>query len=294
VKLNAQQFAQFRAFGFCIFRGLFDAAELRVLEDELTRVLTKEFGDAPVDGTARQWTLMTRPETPAHESLLEDPRFLDVAEELYGEDVIGVLCEANRFMGGTGWHPDTVGEHHYGIRFLFYLQPLHAGNGALRVIPGSHHQPLHNEVDRFLREVQPAVDAVPAVVLNSHPGDVIAYDMRLWHASAHGEPGRRAAAVMYYHNPKSPEEIATAQQMDRLSRAHLRDFRKGARAEEASGPGTFVNPMFDERWIENRANSARRARWIARLREIGFLDAPDAVSKGAGQDDGPGPSPRRS
>ena len=42
--------------------------------------------------------------------LIEDPRFLGPASQLLGDDLIGVNCTANRFVGDTEWHCDGGGQ----------------------------------------------------------------------------------------------------------------------------------------------------------------------------------------
>jgi ectoine hydroxylase-related dioxygenase (phytanoyl-CoA dioxygenase family) len=93
-----------------------------------------------------------------------------------------------------------------------------ATNGALRVIPGSHRDPLHTAL-REMRQQQAAAAAaaaqqeeeeVPYHVIDSNPGDVIAFDMRASHAAFNGFDGRRLCTVLFYVNPKTDAEIAGA------------------------------------------------------------------------------------
>ena len=61
------------------------------------------------------------------EGLLEDPRFCKPTEQLYGEDALGIVSDANRYVGHTRWHPDhsvDPAEDCYGVKFAFYLQPV--------------------------------------------------------------------------------------------------------------------------------------------------------------------------
>ena len=34
----------------------------------------------------------------------------------------------------------------YGVKFAYYLEPVDAESGALRLIPGSHKNPLHEDL----------------------------------------------------------------------------------------------------------------------------------------------------
>ena len=70
--------------------------------------------------------------------------FGSVAEQLYGPEIFCAYAEANRYVGDTSWHPDySLNYNAPGCRFAFYLDPLTADSGALRIIPGSHAPPLH-------------------------------------------------------------------------------------------------------------------------------------------------------
>jgi len=122
--------------------------------------------------------------------LLEDPRFCGLAEQLYGEDALGCVSNINRYIGDdTGWHPNTGNaqvKHHCEIKFAQYLQPIGAESGALRVIPGSHKQPFHNELRRNLDKSGLSIPDVPACVCEPEADDVVAFDLCDWHASRGG------------------------------------------------------------------------------------------------------------
>jgi hypothetical protein len=53
-------------------------------------------------------------------------------------------------------------------------------------------------------------EEVPYHVIDSNPGDVIAFDMRASHAAFNGFDGRRLCTVLFYVNPKTDAEIAGA------------------------------------------------------------------------------------
>jgi len=46
----------------------------------------------------------------------------------------------------------------------------------------------------------------PATALCSEPGDLVAFDLRLWHGSWGGKTDRRMCTVVYYKNPETPGE----------------------------------------------------------------------------------------
>ena len=265
--LTEQQIMHFQTFGFLICRQLFTPDELKTINAEFDRGLTAAYRHAPFDGARRHWVRTMGPETPFFASLLEDSRFCEAAEQFCGEDVIGLVSDANRYVGNTGWHPDTASTHQYGVKFAYYLQPVDANSGALRVIPGSHKAPLHDEL-RHNRDfegkalLEPVLD-VPAYVCKSEPGDVVAFDLRLWHASWGGRDDRRMCTLVYYNNPSTPEE---------------EEATRSQAIGNAGSPAKFgllssIHSSIMYHWIANSEASEKRQRWIDRLRELGFFDS---------------------
>ena len=139
--LTQEQINHFQTFGFLTFRQLFSQDELKTIHTEFEAAMTEAFRDDPFDGTRRHWLITMGPDTPFLASLLEDPRFCDTAEQLYGEDVFGIASDINRYVGDTRWHPDTGSLHQYGVKFAYYLQPVDAESGALRLIPDRTSRP---------------------------------------------------------------------------------------------------------------------------------------------------------
>ena len=134
--LSPEQVAHFEAFGFLHLKE-FLAAELSTLLAEHAAVLERQYGDPEAPVTTRQWVRTLTDDTPAFQRLAEK-RFAGIAEQLYGPDIFCAYTEANRYAGDTNWHPDcAVNYNAPGVRFAFYLDPLGADTGALRIIPGS-------------------------------------------------------------------------------------------------------------------------------------------------------------
>lgn len=263
--LTTDQINCFRTFGYLVFRNLFSADELAVINREFDQAMTSQYTHSPYNGTKRHWTVMMDEETPFFASLLEDPRFLGPARDCFGPDVLGVAVDANRYTGNTGWHPDTGSPLQYGVKFAFYLQPVAADTGALRVMPATHRLfPFTKEFSDGVRAA-PLCD-VPCQVLESRPGDVVAFDLRLWHASQGGSKDRRMCTVVYYNNPKTPEEVAF------LRKQGGDNVKIGL---EAFQPQRRY--LYSARWIANPARNPDRQRWIDRLREVGYFDAPGVV-----------------
>jgi hypothetical protein len=198
--------------------------------------------------------------TPFITSLIDDPRFVDVAEQILGKPVLGILTDGNYYVGDTGWHPDSRSSNIEAVKFTIYLDPLEARNGALRLIPGSHLEPLHS-----LMTKEPEAtfgisrEAVPAFVFESRPGDVLVFNQRVWHASFGGSTHRRMGIVDFHEDPQTREsEIAFQQKLQ----GHYRGFtdRWGIRQH------------YPEYW--RTVSTPRHQHWVRRLHTLGCLDMP--------------------
>ena len=265
--LTQIQLQHFNTFGFIVLRNLFTPAEVETLRREYEAELNHVYAGQPFTGETRYWTTMLHPRTPLYASLLEDERFCSAARQMYGDDVLGIGTDANRYVGDTSWHPDhrtDPKEDCYGVKFAFYLDPVDATSGALRLIPGSHNRTFHEQLHASLSGLDLAVADVPAYACQADPGDVVAFDMRCWHASHGGRAGRRMSTCVYYNNPKGPiEEEAT------------RKRAVGSRNTPAQF-GRPDHPHYPPEWLANPQGSPQRQRWLERMAELGYFELPDA------------------
>ena len=258
--LNQEQYRHFETFGFIVLRQFFSPREMERASGEFETALDALYADDPFDGSKRHSAILTGEETPFFAALPEDPRLYGIAEQLYG-DCFPITSDANRYVGDSRWHPDhfiDVEKDCYGIKFAYYLDPVGPESGALRVIPGSHRNPFWTAVDNAnTREAD--IRGVPGHVCASQPGDLIGFDVRLWHASCGGAAGRRMCTVVYYKSPQTPEEEKGMR------------WRAG-HCVEALSPAPFVNPH----WASNPGNSEKRAGWLEQLDHWGFMVPPGA------------------
>ena len=105
-----------------------------------------------------------------------------------------------------------------------------------------------------------AIDEVPAFGIESEPGDVIVFDHRLSHATFGGRDDRRLGAVVYYHNPETPEEEkALRWAFHKRKKFDLEKF------------GLTVGPWYDADWWSAPDASPRRLRWRRRLEYLDFF-----------------------
>ena len=264
VPLRDEQILFFETFGYLVFRSFFSPEELETVQREFDYKMTEQYPGQPYDGSRRYWAPLLDEDTPFFAGMLEDTRFLTVAQQLFGDDVLGMNADGNRYTGNTRWHPDTGSIHQYGVKFAFYLESVNAESGALRVIPSTHRMP---GIQDFASGVQAHdLPDVPCAVLASEPGDVVAFDLRLWHASYGGSEDRKMCTVVYYNNPKNEDEVAALQrQASRSPESSVLKFK------------TKQQFLYSKHWMSNPSGSPVRQQWIDRLREIGYFDAPCVV-----------------
>jgi hypothetical protein len=273
--LTPAQIDHYRAFGFVVLRGYFSPDEVSALRRESVEELDRQHRHQPFDGSLRHWCCMNDDErVPLSARLLEDERFLGVAEQLHGK-VLPVWCDANRYVHAlTGWHPDYGADEVWtleraGVKFLHYLEPLTAATGALRVIPGSHRSPLHEAVRRHIDEHGPRPEDVPAVVCETRPGDVVAFTISLWHAAIGGGRDRRLSTVAYHQHPETAAEVSR--------------LRAGLHAQVEDHRRTFGwrGEVFPRAWIERAAHDERRRRVVELIHSAGVFAAMGADAEAA-------------
>jgi len=198
--LSDQQRAFFQAFGFLAFPGLF-AADIAAITQAFEDVWQQHGGGhagKAHDGKARSALVQFIDQDERLCALLDDPRLLGIASGLLGDDFNYRGSDGNYYVGDTRWHSDgwrTNGVLH--IKMAFYLDPVGATSGCLRVIPGSGYTE-----DQYAQTLQAAIGqsqdiwgiegrAVPAMALETQPGDLILFNHNLKHAAFGGGDRRR-------------------------------------------------------------------------------------------------------
>jgi hypothetical protein len=156
------------------------------------------------DGTARSCIVPFVDQSEYLSGLLDDPRIDGLFASLLGEDYNYIGSDGNYYVGDTNWHSDTDWS---GVargkpprvfyKMALYLDPVTRDSGALRVIPGSHHYgDIYAEsLESSLRKASDVLGVsgaeVPAVALESLPGDVVVFNQNLKHSSWGGGKRRR-------------------------------------------------------------------------------------------------------
>ncbi|MFE2910540.1 phytanoyl-CoA dioxygenase family protein [Kitasatospora indigofera] len=135
---------------------------------------------------------------PASLELLGCPEILTLAESLAGPNFVPTYESLVFKEEGDGaaipWHQDAV--HPRGHRIFnidVYLDASRAGEGALRVIPGSHRR----RADICALTEEFGWDHPRAVVVEMEPGDVLLHDVMVVHGSE-AVLGNRLRRTVYY------------------------------------------------------------------------------------------------
>ena len=149
--------------------------------------------------------------------LLDDEKLSEIVEDLLGEDFVFLVAEGHHRWGGTGWHHDSVapeGQTH--LTVVFFLQPVRADTGCLRVLPGTHFPPLRHRIERWYerhgdRVVSEATESdtiawPAAIALESDPGDAVIFNVKVYHSAVGDSADRRAIYINYVQKPRTPEQ----------------------------------------------------------------------------------------
>ena len=192
-KLSQHRLDFFDTFGYLAFPGLFNDCIDKIIE---------EFEDIWVksrrthDKINRSALIQFPDQSKYLSSLLDDHRIHDIASSICGEDFNYFTGSGNYYVGDTSWHSDGYNQRPVkSIKLAFYLDPVTKNSGALRVIPGSHRNKesfgdlleSHLTSDIFGM----TGDQIPAVALESNPGDVLVFNHRIKHSSWGGSDARR-------------------------------------------------------------------------------------------------------
>ena len=199
--LTEQQLARFHTFGFLAFPGLLADRIAHIIE-EFEAIWAANGGGhngRAHDGTARSCSVQFIDQNAYLSTLLDDPRIQGIAASILGDDFNYMGSDGNFYTGDTRWHSDGYGGRGglMHIKIAFYLDALTGETGALRVIPGSHRvgEPFADALQQNIRQ---GVETwglegreIPAIALNTNPGDILVFNHDLKHAAFGGSQRRR-------------------------------------------------------------------------------------------------------
>lgn len=198
-QLTPQQVQFFQTFGYLGFPGLMADRITDIIQDfeNLWAEHGGGHGGKKHDGSQRSCLVPFIDQSAKLSSLLDDPRILGIANSLMGDDFNYMGSDGNYYSGETGWHSDGWDTKHLHIKIAFYLDPVGRESGALRVIPGSHKvgdkfaNDLHTQLSKSPQHLGVEGAEVPAIALETKPGDLVCFNHNTKHASFKGSKSRR-------------------------------------------------------------------------------------------------------
>ncbi|MCX6043617.1 MAG: phytanoyl-CoA dioxygenase family protein [Chloroflexi bacterium] len=207
--ITQEQKEFFETFGYLVLPGLVKE-EIGWIIDEFEAVF-RDRGTVH-DGTQRSCIVPFIDQRERFCKLLDQPQIVNLITSLIGEDFNYLGGDGNFYTGDTRWHSDgfhTIGKY---LKVAFYLDPVTRDSGALRVIPGSHRIDLRDNWDARKARESLALwgieqSQVPAIALESQPGDVVAFNHNLMHAAFGGSKWRRMFTINACAHAETAEEL---------------------------------------------------------------------------------------
>ena len=261
---------RYRTFGYVVLRGFFDPDFVADLRGEVRAALLAVHGEdrlrrpPPGGGMAVHEACLLGPWAPRTVDLVDSRALVGLAERLVGDAVLPSPADtqAKLYLDTAPWHND-IGILVRAVKVVAYLEPLDGTAGALRVLPASHRLPDGSLAHLYSLDVE--VPDVPAQVLATEPGDVIAFDPLLWHATCGGGDPRHQWSTVYVRDATIPRW------RDGLVAWFADGTAEHARMPEGHRP-------FDPRWVAEGGMDAERRfdqrhRWMFRFHRLGVLDA---------------------
>ena len=220
MELSQQQRDFFEAFGYLVLPGL--------LRDEIDWIIEEfeavfQVRGVVHDGSKRSTVVPFIDQRERLCTLLDNAKVHGLIAGLLGDDFNYVGGDGNYYTGDTQWHSD--GWHDVGkfIKVALYLDPVARDTGCLRVIPGTHKVDIPDWAARKARNATElwgiAQNEVPAIALESQPGDVVAFNHNLMHASFGGNTRRRMFTLNCSQRAQDETQI---QDLERYIAGHAR------------------------------------------------------------------------
>ena len=264
--LTHQQILHFRTFGYVTLRGLLTPDEAAALRQEVADALADAFGRVggePNDlgGISGDYLPLAVARAPLSLALIaDDPRIFQSSAELLGSPTVPSVGIATCFTGDSTWH-SRQGPDVGGVTFWADLEPRTAQTGALRFIPGSHMPEFERQLCQW-RSADPGTSGFerwdwPHVVVETEPGDVVAFHAHLMNCAQGGTP-RLSWTIDYVPWPGigSPDRLAAVRDMVLVEFDH-EDYDRNRW------------PVWRE-WVQGEQSIPSRAIAVERLRLLGI------------------------
>jgi len=273
--LTPLEVGEFHAFGYVVLRGCLSPKEFAAVEAAYVRVIA----DAPVynyfgqNETRMLFGFVRHDETLG--ALIEHPGVMEAARDIWGAEclyIAGSDLWSNR--DDTPWHSDgNPGRQVKTLKTAIYLDEQSEGQGALNVIPGSHHPEFCAAIFRscgYWDQGRPRLRLPPdrvtgAVSLRTRPGDVVLWDNRLWHSAFRRQDGKPRRTMFISYAPDPGDDLLALADLRATMRAHLGEKQPYVYDRAMVGAGGDARRRMAERL---------EALGVERVREPGNLDDP--------------------
>ena len=245
----SQHATHFDTFGFALLSEFVDMGALSAEFDACMRDAFEDPSHMNVGAAGNRFryvpTMCER--TPHCLALLR--QLAPVASALLQAPVLPSRAKATTYQGSTLWHRDSDSSLKT-VGFIFYLEPVDRECGALRVLPGSHWPDYAGAVQALGNKAE----LVAGTAIPTMPGDAIALNERVFHASSGGDL-RRQWRVDFVADLPGTEQL-------------LRDYFARQYTPGWDGGYDVVRyPSYGEHWRKLDAH------WSQRLDELGAYRA---------------------
>ena len=242
--ISDQEVEHFDTFGFLVRRGCYPPGEMETISRCFDELLSEDRDGQPFDAArGRQSVFAFVERRPQLRAIAEDDRIYRPIEQILGSDFVWIGSAANAYVGDTYWHPDNNDPEYRRIKVVFYLDPVRADTGCLRVIPGSHRPPLYDELRPHKNKGKDAAEhrafgvlphEIPFFPLESDPGDVVFFDQCTWHAAFGGSEGRRMFTLNFGQQATSPRHMEVLRKLYEGNRNNIAKLQRtpSARAHD--------------------------------------------------------------
>jgi ectoine hydroxylase-related dioxygenase (phytanoyl-CoA dioxygenase family) len=205
-RLSAEEQATYHREGYVVVPGVFPAAELEAIDEEIDRLLTEPGNDA--GGIHPTWVFQVARRSELARRFAEDERVLTLIEEIVRPGIAihstKLVPKPPRSDDVCHWHQDDAfylkpedPQTHSRTRMSVWvpLQDADERNGGLWVVPGSHTwglEPYHMADTGQCRKVidREAYANEHAVPLRVRGGAVVLFSALLWHHSKNNQTDR--------------------------------------------------------------------------------------------------------
>ena len=230
--LSELEIGQFRGFGFVVLRSCLSPNEVRRLNEAHDRVIAAAPTNDYFGGGVGTRTVAPFVEADdAFAELIEHPGVMEAMRDIWGAECLynaGSDMWAN--LDDTPWHSDgDPGRERLTLKTAIYLDEQDEDQGALNVIPGSHHPEYCSAIFRscgYWDERRPRLRLDPrnipgAVALHTRPGDVVLWDNRLWHSAFKRKDGRARRTMFIGYSPDPLDDLLEISGLRAAVHAHL-------------------------------------------------------------------------